>query len=52
MSSTSSQKPRPSRTDVPDEFEPNSLPVEPDEVPGPTHIPDDPELDAVVNPED
>ena len=52
MSNTSTQRPRHSRTDDPDEFEPNSLPVEPDAVPEPTHIPDDPELDALVNPED
>lgn len=52
MRSARAQKPRHPSTDVPDEFEPGSLPVEPDEGPKPTHIPDDPELDRVVNPED
>ena len=45
-------KPRRLNNDVPDELEPDSLPVEPDEGLTPTHIPDDPELDRVVNPED
>ena len=51
MSNASSQKPRHPSNDVPDEFEPDALPVEPDEGLTPTHIPDDPELDRVVNPE-
>ena len=51
MSTATSQKPRHPSTDVPDEFEPDALPVEPDEGLTPTHIPDDPELDRVVNPE-
>jgi hypothetical protein len=36
---------------VPDEFEPGSLPVEPDEGPVPAGIPDDPEHDRVIDPE-
>ena len=37
--------------DVPDEFEPGALPVAPDKGPMPVGIPDDPELDRVVDPE-
>ncbi len=37
--------------DVPDEVEPGSLPVAPDEGQVPNHIPNDPELERVVNPE-
>jgi hypothetical protein len=45
---------RPSRSNspVPDEFEPGSLPVEPDEGLVPPAIPDDPEHDRTVDPED
>ena len=43
--------PHHAQTDAPDDIEPDSLPVEPDMGPTPTHIPDDPELDRVVNPE-
>jgi len=36
--------------DVPDELEPGALPVEPDEGPVPSHIPDDPEHERVIDP--
>ncbi len=54
MPNTNPRKPHHPHTphDAPDEIEPDSLPVEPDKGPMPTHIPDDPELDRVVNPED
>lgn len=35
----------------PDDFEPGSLPVEPDEGPVPAQIPDDPEHGRMVDPE-
>ncbi len=38
-------------TDVPAEFEPAALPVEPDEGPLPTQIPHDPEHEWAVDPE-
>lgn len=38
--------------DVPDEFEPGNLPVEPDEGPVPAEIPEDPERERLVSPED
>lgn len=40
----------PKNVDVPDELEPDTLPVEPDEGPVPDHIPDDPEHDRVIVP--
>jgi len=43
--------PHPNR-DVPDDFEPGSPPVEPDQGPTPPVIPQDPEHDRVVDPED
>lgn len=46
------RKPHHPHNDSPDEIEPDSLPAEPDKGPMPNHIPDDPELDRVVNPED
>ena len=51
MPQSSLHKPYQPSQDVPDEFEPGSLPVEPDEGPVPTGIPDDPEHDRVVDPE-
>jgi hypothetical protein len=38
--------------DVPDDFEPGSIPTEPDEGPVPAIIEDDPEHDRLVDPED
>lgn len=38
--------------DVPEEFEPGAPPVEPDEGPVPPAIPDDPEHDRVVHPDE
>lgn len=38
-------------TDVPAEFDPGTLPVEPDEGPIPAQIPVDPEHDRVIDPE-
>lgn len=37
--------------DIDDEFEPDELPVEPDEGPVPVRIPDDPEHDRIVDPD-
>jgi hypothetical protein len=42
--------PRHPGNDVPDELEPGALPVEPDEGPVPSHIPDDPEHERVIDP--
>ena len=36
--------------DVPDDFEPDALPVEPDEGPVPASIPEDPEHERTVDP--
>ena len=44
-------KPDPNH-DVPDDFEPGSIPTEPDEGPVPAIIEDDPEHDRLVDPED
>lgn len=52
MPSTTAHKPLHPDHDVPDEFEPGSLPTEPDEGPVPAIIPDDPETDRLVDPED
>lgn len=46
------RRPAPHELDDPDEFEPGSMPVEPDEGPVPTDIPQDPEHGRVVEPED
>ena len=51
MFESSPHKPYHPSQDVPDEFEPGSLPVEPDEGPVPAGIPADPEHDRVVDPE-
>lgn len=51
MSRVHLNNPHPRIIDVPDEFEPGSLPVEPDEGPVPDHIPSDPEDDRVIAPE-
>lgn len=51
MPQSSLHKPYQPSQDVPDEFEPSSLPVEPDEGPVPAVIPDDPEHYRVVDPE-
>lgn len=45
-------KPHHPDNDVPDEFEPGAPPVEPDEGPVPTQVPDDPEHERVVDPAD
>lgn len=51
MSDAATRKhPHPSH-DVPEELEPVTLPLDPDEGPAPTHIPDDPELERVVDPD-
>jgi hypothetical protein len=47
MSRTHDPKPHHPSNDVPDEFEPGELPVEPDEGPIPPLIPDDPEHERV-----
>lgn len=46
------RRPAPSESGEPDEFEPGSLPVEPDEGPVPADIPQDPGFDRVVEPDD
>lgn len=43
MSRAHFHKPHHPNNDVPDDFEPSALPVEPDEGPVPALIPDDPE---------
>lgn len=50
MTNTSPHRPQHPNTDVPDEFEPGSMPVQPDKGPVPFHIPDDPEHERVVDP--
>jgi hypothetical protein len=42
--------PHPPNHDVPDEFDPGPLPVEPDEGPVPDGIPEDPEQGRIVDP--
>ncbi len=42
---------KPQHPDSPEEFEPGSLPVEPDQGPVPARIPDDPENQRIVDPE-
>ncbi len=43
-------KPHHPNKDVPEEFEPRELPVEPDKGPVPDQIPDDPEHERLVDP--
>jgi hypothetical protein len=50
MVRTTVHKPSHPNTDVPEEFEPGALPVEPDEGPVPDLIPDDPEHERLVDP--
>jgi hypothetical protein len=50
MTLTHPHKPHPPSNNVPDEFEPGAPPVEPDEGAVPSHIPDDPEHDRVIDP--
>ena len=50
MSRTHIHKPHRPNNDVPDEFEPGALPVEPDEGPVPANIPDDAEHDRAIEP--
>jgi hypothetical protein len=44
-------KPHHPNKDVPGEFEPDALPVEPDVGPVPALIPDDPEHERVIDPD-
>ena len=44
-------KPHRPNTEDPDDFEPGSQPVDPDEGPVPPNISEDPEHDRVVDPE-
>lgn len=50
MSRATLHKPSHPNTDVPEEFEPGALPVEPDEGPVPYLVPDDPEHERLVDP--
>ncbi len=43
-------KPHRPAEDAPDEFDPGSLPVEPDEGPIPAAIPEDPEHERLIDP--
>ena len=52
MASTNPHKPDHPNNDSPDEFEPGSNPVEPDEGTVPASIPDDPEHDRLISPGD
>jgi hypothetical protein len=52
MTLAHAHKPHLPDNDVPDKFEPGSPPVEPDEGPVPPAIPDDPEHERIVNPDD
>jgi hypothetical protein len=47
LATRSHQPPHPNK-DVPDGFEPGSLPVEPDEGPVPALVPDEPENERVT----
>ena len=49
MPGTTPHKPHHPHNDVPDDLEPGSLPVEPDEGPVPVPLPDDPEQDRRVD---
>lgn len=49
MSSAHFHKPHHPNNDVPEEFEPGALPVEPDEGPVPADIPDDPEHERDID---
>jgi hypothetical protein len=51
MLSHSSHKPHRTHANEPDDPEPGSLPVDPDQGPVPPIIPGDPEHDRVVDPE-
>jgi hypothetical protein len=51
MFDASHHRPHHPNQDVPDDWEPGSLPVEPDEGPIPAVIPDDPEHDRTIDPE-
>jgi hypothetical protein len=46
------REPHPPAIEDPEELEPGMLPVEPDEGYVPSHIPEDPERDRMVDPED
>jgi hypothetical protein len=50
MNSLTPHKPHHPQHDVPEEPEPTSMPVEPDEGPVPAAIPDDPESERQVSP--
>lgn len=51
MLSHSLRKQRNTSPNTPDKADPAHLPVEPDEGPVPSNIPEDPESDRVVDPE-
>jgi hypothetical protein len=52
MAQRKTREPHPPAIEEPDELEPGQLPVEPDEVMVPTHIPEDEERGRLVDPED
>jgi hypothetical protein len=52
MVTSATRQPYPPAIEIPEEFEPGSMPVEPDEGTVPNGIPDDPEHDRMVDPED
>lgn len=52
MPAANLHKPHLPAEDAPDESEPISLPVEPDKGPIPAVIPDDPQQERLVSPED
>ncbi len=49
--SATPHQPRHPKHDVPEEFEPGSLPVEPDQGPVPATMPDDPQRERLTHPE-
>ncbi|GAB2877153.1 hypothetical protein GCM10027046_01220 [Uliginosibacterium flavum] len=51
MNRTHPHKRHDPKLDIDDEFEPDELPVEPDEGPVPVRIPDDPEHDRIIDPD-
>lgn len=50
MARTSLHPPHRPSNDLPEEFEPGSAPIEPDDGPVPAHIPDDPEHERAIDP--
>jgi hypothetical protein len=52
MTGRQTREPHPPAIEEPEELEPGQMPVDPDEVMVPTHIPEDEERGRLVDPED